>query len=68
VTGEEWISSFAERIGVERPSHEQIDAILRLAAIAAHASERTSAPVACWMAGGSGRSLEDLCQLAEGLE
>lgn len=68
MTGDEWISSFAERIGVERPSQQQVDAILRLAAIAAHASERTSAPVACWMAAGSGRSLEDLCQLADGLD
>jgi hypothetical protein len=39
-----------------------MDEILRLAALAAHASERIAAPIACYLTGVSGRSL------AEGLE
>jgi hypothetical protein len=65
MTRDEWISSFADRIGAHSPSGEEIEEILGLAAIAAHASERTAAPVACWLAGTTGRSLEDLRRLAE---
>jgi hypothetical protein len=65
MTPDEWISSFADRIGARSPSPEEIDEILGLAGIAAHASERTAAPVACWLAGTTGRSLEDLRRLAE---
>ena len=42
-------------------------AILRLAAVAAHASERAAAPAACWAAGHSGRSLDELIAVAEGI-
>jgi hypothetical protein len=65
VKAEEWIASFAARIGAEAPSADEADEILRLAGIAAHASERIAAPLACWLAGRAGRSLGDLCQLAE---
>ena len=34
-----------------------MDEILRLAAVAAHASERIAAPIACWVAGTTGRPL-----------
>jgi len=40
-------------------------AILKLAATAAHASERTAAPMACFLAGASGRSLDELNEIAE---
>jgi hypothetical protein len=66
--GDEWISSFADRIGAQSPSPEEIGEILGLAAIAAHASERTAAPVACWLAGTTGRSVEDLRRLAEAVD
>jgi hypothetical protein len=67
VTRDEWIAEFAARIDSEPPSADEVDEILRLAATAAHASERTAAPVACWMAGQSGRSLEELNRTAEGV-
>jgi Domain of unknown function (DUF6457) len=44
-----WLDRFAERLGVSPPTPEQQDALLALAGIAAHASERTAAPLSCWM-------------------
>ncbi len=54
MTGQEWIERFATTLGVPAPSAEQVDQILRLAGEAAHASERTAAPVACWLAATAG--------------
>ncbi|HVD87013.1 MAG TPA: DUF6457 domain-containing protein [Solirubrobacterales bacterium] len=48
---DEWIADFCERIGVEPPGKEEVAALLDLAATAAHSSERTAAPLACWVAG-----------------
>ena len=68
MTRDEWIASFAERIDAEPPSAADVDGILRLAAIAAHGSERTAAPVACWIAAGTGRPLEELHEIADGVQ
>jgi hypothetical protein len=62
---EEWVQGFAEKLGEEIPSEDEFTAILDLAAVAAHSSERTAAPVAAWLAGRSGRSLEDVRAIAE---
>ena len=62
---EEWVQEFAEKVGQEVPSEDEFNAILDLAAVAAHASERTAAPVAAYLAGRSGRSLEDIEAIAE---
>jgi hypothetical protein len=67
MTAEEWVRTFAEEIGVAAPTQEEMDEILRLAAVAAHASERTAAPIACWLAGSSGRSLRESRETAEAL-
>jgi hypothetical protein len=67
MTADEWISSLCEAIGVPAPDESETDAILRLASVAAHASERKAAPVACWIAGSSGRPLAELQEVAEGL-
>jgi hypothetical protein len=64
---DEWSAAFAGRIGVDPPAPEEVDALLELAAIAAHASERTAAPLACWLGGRSGESLERLKGIAEGI-
>lgn len=61
---DEWLADFCERLGLEPPSKEEIVALLDLAATAAHASERTAAPLACWVAGRSGRPLEGLGEIA----
>jgi hypothetical protein len=65
LTAEDWLTAFAEEIGVPAPSREQMDEILRLAAVAAHASERIAAPIACYLTGTSGRSLEEAIAVAE---
>ena len=60
----DWLEAFAERLGVSAPTDEERGAILELAASAAHASERTAAPVACWMAASAGLSIEDAMTIA----
>ena len=67
MTAEEWIGAFANEIGATAPSPDEMNAILRLAGIAAHASERIAAPIACYLVGASGRSLAEALQAAEGL-
>jgi len=61
----EWIDSFAAEVGAEPPSADEIKRILDLAAVAAHSSERIAAPVACWIGGRVGASLEELQAAAE---
>lgn len=68
MTAEEWVARFAEEIGSEGASPQDTEEVLRLAAAAAHASERTAAPVACWIAGRTGRPIAELAELAERLE
>jgi hypothetical protein len=67
MTAQEWLAAFADEIGVAAPTAEQMNEILRLAGIAAHASERIAAPIACYMLGTSGRSLAEGLGAAEGL-
>jgi hypothetical protein len=67
MTAQEWVRTFAEEAGAQPPSQEQIDEILRLAAVAAHSSERIAAPIACWIAGTTGRPVSELREVAEGL-
>jgi len=64
---DEWLAEFCRRIGAEPPSKEEAAALLDLAAIAAHSSERTAAPLACWVAGGSGRPASELGEIAKGI-
>ncbi|MET0728350.1 MAG: DUF6457 domain-containing protein [Acidimicrobiales bacterium] len=52
----EWISAFATRLGVEAPDAAAVEVLLELAGVAAHASARTAAPIACWLVGQSGVS------------
>lgn len=55
----EWIEAFAARLETAPPSDEEVQRILELAGIAAHASERIAAPVACWLAARAGADLPD---------
>lgn len=61
----EWIDAFAAEVGAEPPADEEVKAILDLAAVAAHSSERIAAPVACWIGGRVGVSVEELQAAAE---
>jgi hypothetical protein len=60
----EWITGYAEQLGTEPPTAEEIKAILDLAAEAAHASERIAAPVASWLSARTGHSLDESIALA----
>jgi hypothetical protein len=66
-TGHEFIDAYAERIGAPAPTAQERDAILALAGVAAHASERIAAPIACWMAARAGLSLEEAMRAAKDL-
>ena len=65
VTRDEWIGSVAREAGVRPPSAQEISQLLELAGVAAHASERTAAPLASWIAGSSSLSLPELLAIAE---
>ncbi|MDQ3719210.1 MAG: DUF6457 domain-containing protein [Actinomycetota bacterium] len=64
MTAEEWIDAFAQELGAPGPDRASIDAILELAATAAHSSERIAAPIACWLGGASGRTPDELKEVA----
>lgn len=63
----EWIRRFSEALGTEPPSEDDIDTLLGLAAVAAHASHRQAAPVSCWLAARSGVPLDEATRIAEDL-
>jgi hypothetical protein len=54
MTADEWIAAFAQRLGVPPPDATTVDTLLALAGTAAHASERTAAPIACYLVGRAG--------------
>jgi hypothetical protein len=60
----EWVERFARELGAEAPDRETVERILELAAEAAHSSQRTAAPVACWLAAAGGIPLERALELA----
>ena len=51
-----WIARFARELGVDAPDPETVTLLLDLAGEAAHASERTAAPIACFLVGLARRS------------
>ena len=61
----EWIDAFAAEVGAEPPTKEELEAILDLAAVAAHSSERIAAPVACFIGGKTGATLAELRAAAD---
>jgi hypothetical protein len=67
MSAEDWIASFAEAVGAEAPDEQQIARLLKLAAVAAHSSERIAAPIACWIAGANGVDADRAIAVAEGI-
>ena len=61
----EWIDAFAAELGTDPPTNDEIKQVLDIAAVAAHSSERIAAPVACWVGGRAGASLDELQAAAE---
>ena len=54
MTAREWIDAFAVVLGTEAPDDATVEQLLALAGAAARASERTAAPIACWLVGRAG--------------
>lgn len=50
-SGVEWLQEFAGALGGEAPDEATIAVLLDLAGVAAHASERIAAPIACYLVG-----------------
>lgn len=65
MTDREWLNALATELGVDAPTPGEHELILRLAGVAAHASERTAAPSSAWMAARSGRPLQEVLAAAE---
>ena len=58
-TAEEWLARYAAELGLVPPTEQEIELVLALAGVAAHASERTAAPVTCWLAARAGSSPQE---------
>ena len=56
LSARQWTERFADKLGTARPSEKEQDWLLELAGIAAHSSERTAAPISCWLAARAGVS------------
>jgi hypothetical protein len=65
MTRDEWITEFASLLGVTAPDEATIDTLLSLAGTAAHGSERTAAPLACYLVGLAGADPTAAARLAE---
>jgi hypothetical protein len=52
-----WLDRYAAAIGRPPVTDDEIETLLALAGVAAHASERTAAPITCYLAALSGESL-----------
>jgi hypothetical protein len=63
----EWIDAFSTRLGVAPPDDATVEALLDLAGVAAHASERTAAPITCWLIGQAGIGVDEARRLADEL-
>ncbi len=62
-----WIERYAAALGVGALSQAEADALLDLAGTAAHASERTAAPLSCWLAATAGLTPAEALAVARDL-
>lgn len=63
-----WLADYAAALGVEPPTTDQIDQLLTLAGVAAHASRRQAAPIATWLAARSGLDPAEAIERARAIE
>jgi len=68
MTAQQWLERYAAEIDAPVPTQAEIDQVLELAGVAAHASERIAAPVATWMAGVKGISLAEALAAARKID
>jgi hypothetical protein len=62
-----WIDRFAAELGIGRLDDTEVDTILALAGEAAHASERSAAPLSCWLAAQAGLTPAEALERARAL-
>lgn len=60
MTGQEFAQALARQLGLPPLESDEIDTLLAMAGTAAHASERLAAPLCTFLAGRSGRDVEDV--------
>ena len=65
IAAEQWIAAFAASLGVDPPDAGTADALLALAGVAAHASERPAAPIAAYLVGRAGIDATTALERAE---
>ena len=68
MTRDEWVAAFSTAAGIAAPSTDDIEALLELAGVAAHASERTAAPITCWIAAVARLRPAEALAIAESLQ
>lgn len=66
-SGSEWLARLAAELGLPAPTSEEADLLLGLAGVAAHASERTAAPLSTWLVGRAGIPAADAVEVARRL-
>jgi hypothetical protein len=64
MTRDEWLDSFARAAGVAVPDPQEAELLLELAGLAAHSSERTAAPLTCWLAARADLTVERAMEIA----
>ena len=64
---EDWIEAYSAALGAPPPTAQEREAVLKLASVAAHSSERRAAPIACWLAARAGVPLDEALVLAQEL-
>jgi len=66
-----WLDRYAAALGLAPVTGDDVECLLNLAGVAAHASERRAAPISCYLAALSGRPLAEALaaarELADGL-
>jgi hypothetical protein len=63
----EWLTAYAEKLGIDPPTTDDVKVLLDVAGEAAHSSQRIAAPIACWLAARAGRSPDEALALAREL-
>lgn len=62
-----WLDSYASLLGVDRLPDNDVDCLLELASVAARSSERSAAPLSCWLAATSAQTPQQALELARQL-
>lgn len=64
MNAQQWLAVYAEKLGTDPPTTAEFKVLLDLAGVAAHASERVAAPVACWLIAKAGMEPVEALRLA----